>query len=245
MRRSKRNIGYVAVGMAVTLLFACMVSTIRQRDRKREVLRALESIGYAVASKRLNDLSEHLRQSNSVPAKWLEDPIPHPHGRDSWRFHLLAYMESSPPETFFGTWETSRYREYPHPSFCITGHKNGAGCYTTNTLAITGPGTLAESSVTVWEKDAILVVVANDTALCWGKSGDLAVDADGILLNEWPGPIWGRWIGLLFADHRVWLLKGNVPLQKLSLFFTVESARKHSADEVLGQYKIEEYFLDP
>ncbi len=207
-----------------------------------EITLSLAAIGNATRGRRMDAVGEQLRPPQGRPERWLEDPPAHSGGRDSWRFHLLAYMESNPAEVFEGTWEESRYRDYPHPLYCLTGNRNKDGYYTTNCLAITGPGALAGSRLsTVYEKDAILVVVVNDTDVPWGKSGDLAIDVDGRLLNEWPGPIWGRWIGVLFGDGRVWLLEGEVPLHKLSLFFTVENAKKHCAEAVLGQYKIHGY----
>ena len=44
---------------------------------------------------------------------------------------------------------------------------------------------------------------------------------------------------MAFADTDVWMLSNDTPFDKLALFFTMDSARQHDRNTVLGAYRIE------
>ncbi|MHB8902751.1 MAG: hypothetical protein ACYC6Y_28660, partial [Thermoguttaceae bacterium] len=156
----------------------------------------------------------------------------------SWRYWLLPFLENVEPGFSESRWRDGRYRDYPHPAYCLTKHENAEGVYTTNCLAVIGPGTLAESEVAVFEEDAVLVLAVDDTDIGWGDLGDLQVDQIGRPTSVWPKPIYSEWIGILFGDGRAWLLAANVPRSDVELFFTVAGARANDADTILGPHKV-------
>jgi len=209
-----------------------------RQERKSEIARALAHIGTGVHNQRDHGLVESGKRVEGRTVKWLEDSPEDNGKRDSWRFALLPFLESIRANTFDSSWKNGPYAEISHPTYCLTQHQNREGFYTTNCVAIVGPGSLAGSTVSTYEEDAVLVVAVGDTEIPWGMSGDLRLDAQGNLIDVWPGPTHDEWIGVLFGDGRAWLLDKSVPLEKLKLFFTVAEARKHRADEILGPYRI-------
>jgi len=225
LSKSLAAIVLICVGAGVALF---MWSRRTQEHCEWKILRGLCDIRVGVQGR---------REALGFSGKWLPLAAAREGDSDSWRYAILWCIEHVPEGFSEKRWRESEYAECPHPTYCFTNHKNRAGDYTTNCLAVVGNGTLAESDSRVFEKDAILVLAVGDTEIGWGEPGDLQVDEQGNLISRWPGPIYGR-IGVVFGDGGVWLLDASVPLDKLALFFTVDSARAHDADEVLGPYKV-------
>jgi hypothetical protein len=228
----------IALTGTVCIIFALLLSwrgsVLYSPERKDEITSALTAIGRGMHNRRDSVPSDQMQA-----LLWLDQP---PQGQDfcnSWRFSLLPFMEHMDAKETRISWTVTRFADYCHPTYCLTPHRNRAGHFTTNCLAIVGPGTLAHSSLATYEDDAILVVAVARTEIAWGLRGDLSVDAAGNLIDKWPGPIDDAWIGVCFADARSWLLDKVVPLEKLQAFFTVAKARKHDANEVLGPYRID------
>ena len=213
--------------LAVAMTVFVAANRLRQQARMNRIVRALRDIGVAVQNHRDLGSGKWLPQAGqpNVPAS-------------SWRYWLLPFLEHVEPEFADIPWKDGRYRDYCHPAYCLTNHMTREGTYTTNCLAVTGPGTLAESDVSLFESDAILVIAGDDTNIAWGDPGDFEVDHSGRPIGDWPNPIFGKWIGVLFGDGRVWLLSAGTPRDKLELFFTVAGARSHDADAVLTPYRL-------
>jgi hypothetical protein len=219
---------WVCVGVPIALMFAWALRTHDfQQWRKTEIVNALQDIGMGIHGQRIDKR-----------AKWLPEGPRHGEQTDSWRFGLIGYFERRRDDAYEVPWRDGPYARFKHRTFCLTGHQNKDGFFTTNCLAVVGPGTLADSPCSTFEEDAILVVAVGDTDIAWGEAGDLRVDEFGRLIDHWPGPIDGSWIGVCFGDGRAWLLRASVPLTDLERFFTVDGAREYNADEILGPYLI-------
>ena len=221
----------IVVTLSLLSTIACLAvwqfgSRAAQNVRRDSVVRALHAIGVGIHNRRDAGSGTWVPRSASVEQR-----------ADSWRYAILPFLESVSEEFFQTSWRDGRYADYAHPLYCLTNHRNPRAEYTTNCLAVIGNGTLADSALDVFEQDAILVLAVGDTDIGWGEIGDLQVDQQGNLLSDWPGPVFGKWVGVLFADGRVWLLDADVPTDELSRFFSVDGAKTHDADEVLGPYR--------
>ena len=223
----KHAVGCLVIGFISVALLACAGTWALREYHETKVLRALHDIGVAIHNHRVGGA-----------ANWLPETFDLADHGDSWRFALLPYLEHARSDAFHNSWETGPYRNACHRTYCLTGSQNKDGFYTTNILAIVGPGTIAESPPSTYQEDAIILAAVGNTSIAWGLSGDMRVDEQGRIIDPWPEPIYGKWIGICFADGRTWLLNNRVPREKLELFFTVDRAQEYSADEILGPYMV-------
>lgn len=175
--RHKRLILFSLFGIGTIILVLWAMAWMKQLQRKSRIANSLVQISTGIQNQRETRQIKSRSHPLSGAMKWLEDGPKHASGRDSWRFSLLAFMESVAANDLATSWKDGRYAGYAHPAYCLTQHRNQDGYYTTNCLAIVGPGCLAGSKVSVYEKDAILVVAVGDTEIAWGMAGDLRLDA--------------------------------------------------------------------
>jgi hypothetical protein len=107
---------------------------------------------------------------------------------------------------------------------------------TTNVLAIVGPGTAFDSGKIDRETHCVLLMITGDTDIAWGDPGDIEIDETGHVVGQMPRPFDDKWYGILFSDGRTWILDRDVPVEKLEIFFSVDSSSTHEPDDVLGEY---------
>jgi hypothetical protein len=105
----------------------------------------------------------------------------------------------------------------------------------TNVVAITGPGTAfdgdRECRLEDIDSDTILAIEIAESGTHWAAPGDLAIDqVDASILEG----LDGHGVLVLFADCEVWFVPADVPLEDLANFFTIEGAKEHDRDQVLG-----------
>lgn len=176
----------------------------------------------------------------------------------SWRYSLLKTadpipMSSKLPVADFSVWNSSLHAQITESGYghCFMSRETTASVV----FAIDDPGSaLPEkasiSGLAVGEsvalaelpQDVILLIQVRQNAVLWNQPGDLRIKdmrrgGECDKLSCVPEISGSAWVG--FADGELWNLSPNTPIDKLSLFFTVESARTHSREDVLGQFKTE------
>lgn len=170
----------------------------------------------------------------------------------SWRVELVWYLES-----WHGTWDPSQPWDGPankelaiFSPFYAYGPPRPKGRSQsfpeTNLLAVTGPGTaFGEGSTPPMAlKDVppqtILVVETRSSGIPWPAPGDFDIRTMPRTFNAPDGKgISSRTAGgfhVIFADGRVLFLSDKTPFETLEQFFTIEEAKKHDREQVLGPY---------
>jgi hypothetical protein len=123
------------------------------------------------------------------------------------------------------------------------------GEHETCVVAVTGPGTAwgngreRPQRLQDLPPDTVLLVESAHSGIHWAAPEDFDTSTMPRTIND-PS---GRGISsrnrdgfcVGFADGRVWSLKHKVPFTVLEKFFTIESARLHDADELLGAYRLQ------
>ncbi len=115
-------------------------------------------------------------------------------------------------------------------------------------LAIVGPGTaFADNRTRAPLKGippgAVLLVESRASGIPWPAPGDFDIRTMPHTINAPDGSgISGQNPGgfvVLFADGQAWFLSEKVPFGILAKFFTVESAKRHSREELLGPFLLD------
>lgn len=165
---------------------------------------------------------------------------------NSWRAWIAPFMEGS--KTEFdpnAAWDdpiNSPFRTYFEPHFCSIPGSDTADPPETIMLAVTGPDTAFEDGKTCkladLPKNLIIIVETRNSGFHWMEPGDLDIrtmprtingaDGRGIAANI------GQRFHVIFADGSVWQLSADVPFEDVEKFFTIEGAKEHDRDEVLG-----------
>ena len=178
--------------------------------------------------------------SNGPPSK----PI------NSWRFQIAPFIEMVNPYDggdFSAAWDDpiTLHNYYQKECFYrVSDRGEGGSSKETIVLAITGPGTAFEDGKTYKPEelpdDLIIVVETRNSGLLWMEPGDLdirtmprtinAPDGRGIAANI------GRRFHVIFADGSVWQLSTDVPFEDVEKFLTIDGAKQHGRNEVLGPY---------
>jgi len=130
---------------------------------------------------------------------------------------------------------------------------NNPRAYDTNIFAITGPGTAFDPTLNVPHSlnrlakdpavsDTILVVEVRNSKTHWMQPGDFDIRTMPKTIDDPAGEgISGNCPGCFcvgFVDLTVMMLRNDTPFDKLALFFTIESARQHDRDAVLGPFQV-------
>ncbi|MBN2024231.1 MAG: hypothetical protein JW809_15720 [Pirellulales bacterium] len=89
--------------------------------------------------------------------------------------------------------------------------------------------------------DLIVLVETRNSGVHWMEPGDLdvrtmprtidAADGKGISAN------FGDRVHVAFADGTVWALSTDVPFATVEKFLTIDSAKRHDRDVLLGPYQ--------
>ena len=174
---------------------------------------------------------------------------------NSWRFQLVPYLEQLPkgPGELIVNYDTnvpwddpmhSRLGTYFVGFFCNFPGVDAVDPPETRIIAITGPGTAFEDGKTYTPEelpdDLIIVVETRNSGFRWMEPGDLDIrtmprtidarDGRGIAANI------GRRFHVIFADGLVWELSTDVPFEDIGKFLTIDAAKQHDRNEVLGPY---------
>ena len=112
-------------------------------------------------------------------------------------------------------------------------------------MTIRGPGTITDllergdySDEDASLANMICLIEVARSKTHWAQRGDLNVDA---LPDDLPLGIDGYGVTVMFGDESVWYLDKSVPLESLRTLMTLDGARNHTRDELLGPYKLKSY----
>ena len=158
----------------------------------------------------------------------------------SWRFFLLSFVEAIMQHDYDPTqpWDAPEHRgliSEPFHVYCFRTERPSPERLHTNVVAITGPGTAfdgdRECRLEDIDSDTVLAIEIAESGTHWAAPGDLPLDqVDASILQG----LDGHGVLVLFADGEVWLVPPDVPLDDLKKLFTIEGAKKHDREQVLG-----------
>jgi hypothetical protein len=122
------------------------------------------------------------------------------------------------------------------------------GSVQTNVFAVTGAGTLFDSSqptkLSDVDKDLIIAIEVGKSNVHWMQPGDYEVSklerCTGKFGDCCTGLISGR-VHVLFADGEVWSLSSDTPMDAIKTFLTIDGAESHSREHVLSKYLIDRW----
>jgi hypothetical protein len=158
-------------------------------------------------------------------------------------------------------WRSESFREWDdsvHWLFCLKKDIDAPRDERyTHLMAIAGEGTAFEfmqqeglDELRRVAPDAILLTEVINSKVPWMQKGDLDLDNMPHEINSHNelgiGSAHGyNQFGIGFADGSVWVLKSSVPFSQLEKFLTVERARKHDRQKILGKYVVEVEVVSP
>lgn len=237
VNRLRWRAGWIAACLVILAVLALgtlllpAIRAARQAARASQHSNNLKQIGLAI----LNFHESYKR----LPAAVRRDET----GRalSSWRFYILPYLEAIMLETRTDKrWDDPANRWFscqPYPVYCWSSESNTAGSTNTNVMAISGHGTAFDGDGPMRlddiDSDTILVIEIADSGVHWMEPGDLAIDQVPETITR---GVEGLGVHVLFADGSVKMLSPDVPLEDLKTFFTIQGAKQHDADRLLGPY---------
>jgi hypothetical protein len=158
----------------------------------------------------------------------------------SWRTEILPYI--SRPTTLpdgQAAWNdrtNAPITQVPLQPYCFSVEPK-RNSIVSNILGVTGPGTAFDPERRHRQEelpgDTIVLIEVGQSNIPWAAPGDL--DVGNIPPHLQLGTD-GRGVHIAFADWTVWYLRRDVPMEKLQLFFRIESARRHDRNAELGEY---------
>ena len=245
----------VSAGLSV---FAVVAERARRAVRLSGTRRAFVWVFECLSAydERWGHLPETVR-CDTVRAK-TEIGMPNGNGRPlySWRGELSPWTRCGYPgyvQNLSEPWDsaTNRNAESAGPGpYCYASHDGNWGqvSWTTNMLAICGPGTAfgyqrePPRSLRTLGSNAILVVEVRDSGIHWMQPGDVDIRDMPHTINAADGHgISSRYAGgfhVLFSDGAVWFLSDKIPFDTLARFFTVDEANTYNREEVLGAFVV-------
>jgi hypothetical protein len=84
----------------------------------------------------------------------------------------------------------------------------------------------------------ILLVEIAHSGIHWMAPGDLSMDAIPESLVQ---GVEGDGFHVFFADGQVWFLSADVPLEEVKKFMTIDSAKNHDREQILGRYALSRF----
>lgn len=167
----------------------------------------------------------------------------------SWRFQIAPFLEAMMRGVDLDdAWDdpvNRHYTTHPHGCYCLSEPADPRQRLDTNVVAITGPDSPLEGRGASRFKsarrfqdvdaDTILAVEVAYSDTHWAEPGDLSIDD---LPEAFCQGLDGDGLHVLFADGTVWFLRRDVPLAELRKFCTVDGARRHDREPVLGPYAV-------
>ena len=243
--------------LVVVTITAAVIAAASYVYRERELARARNLVKYrmtilAQAIHTFNDSQSRLPKANELNVAG--------ESLSSWRFMLAPYwdhQESGYSANTSQPWTAAvnaQWRNAIAPwIFAFTKRTpNSVDAHDTNVFAITGPGTAFDAQTTITAEqlvadpttsDTVLFVEVRNSKTHWMKPGDFDIRTMPQTIDDPPGEgisgtcPGGFFVG--FADGEVWMLRNDTPFEKLARFFTMDGARQHDRDAVLGPYHIE------
>ena len=178
---------------------------------------------------------------------------------NSWRLYytLLFPWDDADRDRGDGnqSWQSEALRQWDddiHPLFCLKKDVNlPRDKRYTHLMAIRGEGSAFEymqehgfDELRDFAPNAILLAEVTNSNVPWMQAGDLELDEIPHEINSKDKLGIGSSkgydkFGVGFADGSVWILDATLPFPSLKSFLTVESARKHDREKVLGKYRVE------
>lgn len=166
----------------------------------------------------------------------------------SWRYQVFPFLFGSmmtlPAPDFGEPWDspTNRYWASQGFRFYCWSPKGSPEQLHTNVLAITGSRTPFDKDREIGFKDmnggTILLVEVAHSGIHWMEPGDISLEQIPSLLTQGAE---GDGFHVLFADGEVWFLSPDVPVSELKNLCTIEGAKKHDREQVLGRYVVSRY----
>jgi hypothetical protein len=244
-----------ALLISVTIA-AALIAAASYVYRERELARARDSVKVrmtqlATAIYQFNDTHQRLPKANETDLAG--------HSLSSWRFMLWPYwdcQESGFQGNTSQPWTApinSQWRNAIAPRIFSPTNRtlNSPNVHDTNVFAITGPGTAFDPQKTVTAQQlgaappasqVILFVEVRNSKTHWMQPGDFDIRTMPHTINDPAGEgISGTCPGcfcVCFATTEAWMLRNDTPFDKLALFFTIDSARKHDREVGLGPYRV-------
>jgi hypothetical protein len=220
----------IALGVFAALLLPALRAA-RTAARRSKRANDLEQIGLALHN--FHDVYQRL------PLAVYTDEEGRP--LSSWRFRVLCFVEAIMQHYYVPTepWDSPDHRGLtgePFHVYCSrTESPSSPERLHTNVVAITGPGTAfdgdRECRLTDIDSDTVLAIEIAESGVHWAAPGDLSIDeVDASILEG----LDGHGVLVLFADGEVWFVPADVPLEDLAKFFTIEGAKEHDREQVLG-----------
>ncbi|NQT12311.1 MAG: hypothetical protein HQ582_06170 [Planctomycetes bacterium] len=163
----------------------------------------------------------------------------------SWRFQIVGYLEAMEDVPFDtdlppNAPENIGFTAGPHGVYCLGAAAKGESRGDTRIFAITGPGTAFDPAehhtFEDFDEDLVLLIEVYESQTHWSAPGDYDIDQLPEFFHV-PDNIAG--IHVAFADAGVWLLRSDVPCAIVKKLCTIEGAREHDRDSVLGPYVIQ------
>jgi hypothetical protein len=230
MTRTEVLVVLGVLAVLISLLYPAVIAA-RRAARKTQRRNNLKQIGLAF----LNFHDSYKRLPPAVRTDEAGRPL------CSWRFQITPFLEAM----MFGfdydaAWDDPANRilvNSPWGCYCLRRDRDGPERLNTNVVAIIGPGTPFGGDWTGGlddlDPDTILAIEIANFDAHWMEPGDLHIDDVPASITQ---GIDGQGVHVLFADGEVWYLDADVPLADLKKFFTVEGAKKHDREQVLGPY---------
>jgi hypothetical protein len=163
----------------------------------------------------------------------------------SWRFQTLPFLQSwmgSPAMEFGEPWDSQANQYWANlriRTYCWSSEEGSPEPFHTNVVAVTGPGTPfgddRQNRLQDMDRATILVVEIAHSGIHWMAPWDLSLDK---IPESLVHGVDREGFHVLFADGQVWFLSADVPLEEVQKFFTIEGARKHDREQILGPYDL-------
>jgi hypothetical protein len=157
----------------------------------------------------------------------------------SWRFGVFVLRFGEKGLNSREPWcapDNFRPASFQNPDFCFALGETGLGRFDTNVVAVTGPGTPFGQPVALEScpYDVILFVEVAHSGVHWMEWGDITLEDMPDSIRE---GVDGDGFHAAFADGEVWFLSRDVPMANLRPFFTLDGAREHEREDLLGPYR--------
>lgn len=231
----------VALSLAIIIGLFYAVTKVKKAARRIHHANNLKQIALALSN--FQDTYTHL------PPAVRKDKSGRP--LCSWRFQILPFVQSwmgSPHMEFGEPWDSPANKYWADMAIRVywwSSEEDSEEKLHTNVVAITGPGTPFEDDRRVRLKEVpgntILLVEIAHSGIHWIAPGDLQLDSIPESLVQ---GLDGDGFLVLFADQQIWFLSADVPLEVVKKFFTIENAKKHDRDQILGPYALSRYGIN-
>jgi hypothetical protein len=237
---ASRNKAFSLPRLLAAVCIVALLAILVIRNDSVDPLELKIAEGFGLISEELHFYTDLYRQM-PPPVFYNTDGVP----LYSWRLKMLVAITNVPDVDMHKAWNVApnmSLAEWPCWVFCYTAD-SGKSLTDTNLFAISGVGTAFDSSTVVrpedLDADVILAMEVANSGINWVEPGDYEITD----LEKWQGklqdsirPLVDNRIHILFADGQMWAIRGDVPVERVKCFFTINSAVSHSRDKELGTF---------